>query len=76
MKKQTETPNGGTSIEVESAVLQTALRVPGIGTETSLNKAKIPDLKMELRPYGLHCWGKGKEWVVPSANVISMVLAR
>jgi hypothetical protein len=75
-KEDTEATPKTIGIAVESADLQTAAMIPGISTFTSINQAKSPGIKMQLMPYGLHCWAKGKEFVIPSANVKSVILAK
>ncbi len=63
-------------IPIESAQLQTAINVVHIGTQNWLNQSKQPGISMVLMPYGLHVNFRGKEFVIPNANVTAMVLAK
>lgn len=81
MAKAKTTEEEITGLEVESADLQSAAMIPGISTFTTINQAKAPGIKMKWTQYGLHCWatnkaGKDREFLIPSANVKSMVLSK
>jgi hypothetical protein len=73
-KKSDEVTEDG--IKIQSAALHSPILVPGVSSEIHLNISKIPDIQMRLMPYGLRCTAKNKEFIVPHANIKSMVLAK
>jgi hypothetical protein len=64
------------SIPVTSAYFHTQILIPGTGfQDTSMLKERTPDAKMSLTPMGLMIELKGKQALVPHANIKCMVLA-
>lgn len=71
-----EAPMPAKAIVVEYADLRDATLIRGVGTESSLNRSRLPDLTMELGATVLFCRAKGIAFGVPLSNVKSMVLAK
>lgn len=66
-----------TSIPIKSAILIDAARLPGLGTDVNLNRSKFPDLKMRwVDGRSLHGIAKGIEFIIPGANINSMIVAK
>lgn len=63
------------TIPIIQAFLHQAISVPGaIAAEKTLMEMKIPGIKMWFTPQGLLLEVKGKQVIVPSANVVNAIV--